>query len=78
MDPFVDLAKRLSEAGVRFALIGVWGANFYARSGATVFTTEDYDLFLPPDPDTLLRAWEVCEGLRPHQARLAGRTMVLG
>lgn len=63
LDPFVELAKRLSEVGVRFALIGVWGANFYARSGATLFTTEDYDLFLPPDPDRELKAWEVCRAL---------------
>ena len=63
MDPFVALAKRLTEVGVRFALIGVWGANFYARSGATAFTTEDYDVFLPPDADTALKAWQVCRTL---------------
>jgi hypothetical protein len=26
-----------------------------------VFTTEDIDLFLPPDPDNLVRAWDACE-----------------
>lgn len=63
MDPFVGLAERFSEVGVRFALIGVWGANFYARSGAAVFTTEDYDVLLPPDPASELKAWEVCRAL---------------
>ena len=31
-------------------MIGVAGANHWARSGAAIFTTQDYDLFLPLDP----------------------------
>lgn len=46
--------------GVRFVVIGVWGANYYATSAATLFTTQDRDLFLPPDPDNLLAAWRAC------------------
>jgi hypothetical protein len=42
-------------------MMGVWGINYYARSGGTVFTTVDRDLFLPPDVSNLVRAWEVCE-----------------
>ena len=52
---------RLHGAGVRFVLIGVWGANFWARSGSTIFTTQDYDLLLPLDPEQVLQAWRVCE-----------------
>jgi hypothetical protein len=46
---------------VRFVVIGVGGANLWARSGHTIFTTRDYDLFLPPDPENALRAWEAAE-----------------
>ena len=61
MDPFTRLVAELHAAGVRFVLIGVWGANFWARSASTIFTTQDYDLLLPLDPDQVLRAWRVCE-----------------
>lgn len=61
MDPFARLAASLNRQHIRYILIGVWGANLWARSGATVFTTKDYDLFLPPDPENALRAWRACE-----------------
>lgn len=60
MDPFVAFAGALGKRGVRFVLIGVAGANQYALSGSTLFTTRDYDLFLPPDPDNALEAWLAC------------------
>jgi hypothetical protein len=63
VDEFAAPARVLLERDVRFVVIGVWGANFYARSGATVFTTEDYDVFLPPDADTALKAWQACRTL---------------
>jgi hypothetical protein len=61
VDPFLDLARALIEADVRFVVIGVWGANYYATSASTVFRTEDRDLFLPPDPDNLVKCWAACE-----------------
>lgn len=66
MDPFTRVVAELHAARVRFVLIGVWGANFWARSASTVFTTQDFELLLPLDPDDVLRAWGVCEqaGLR--------------
>ena len=54
MDPFGKLCQLLQDVGARFVLIGVWGANYYAYSGATLFTTHDRDLFLPPDPAKLI------------------------
>ncbi len=56
-ETFLRLVQRLIEQGGRFVVIGVSGANYYARTGAEVFTTEDRDLFLPPDPENLLKAW---------------------
>ncbi len=61
MEPFARLGAALNEAGVRFVTIGVAGANLWARSGHTIFTTRDYDLLLPPDPDNALRAWRAAE-----------------
>lgn len=61
MDAFARLVERLRRDGVRFVVIGLSGANYYARSAATLFVTQDRDLFLPPDPDKTLAAWRACE-----------------
>lgn len=61
MDLLVPIAKALQDHDVQFIVIGVWGANYYAQSAATVFSTHDCDVFLPPDPANLLRAWQACE-----------------
>jgi len=63
MDAFARLVRSLERAGVRFVLIGLAGANYYARSGAMLFVTEDRDLLLPLDPDNALAAWGVCEAM---------------
>jgi hypothetical protein len=55
------LIRALHERQVRFVAIGVWGANYYAAGITELFSTQDEDLFLPPDPDNLLRAWEACD-----------------
>lgn len=61
MDEFASLARVFLGRDVRFVVIGVWGANFFANAAGVVFTTQDRDLFLPPDPENLMRAWEGCE-----------------
>ena len=57
------LAQELSSREVRFVLIGLWGVNVHAGSGATIFATRDWDLFVPDDASTVLRAWEACAAL---------------
>jgi len=52
------LAAALSEAGVRYVVIGVAGANYWALSGHTVFTTKDFDFFVPPDPENCVSTWQ--------------------
>lgn len=59
-NPWVALLRALQQRDVRYATIGVWGANYYAQAGGVVFTTHDKDLFLPPDPENLERAWAAC------------------
>ena len=44
-------------------LIGIWAVNAHASDGASVFTTNDFDLFFPPDADNLLETWRACEQL---------------
>ena len=56
-DPFARLLKAFERLGVRYVLIGVWAANYFASHGGHVFSTEDRDFFLPPDPPNLLNAW---------------------
>jgi hypothetical protein len=58
-----EFASGLRAAGVRFVLIGMWAADMYAREGWEAFDTLDQDLFLPPDPENLLRTWRVAESL---------------
>ena len=62
--PFAPLAQALARLSVRYALIGVSGANLYAPQGQAVFTTEDLDLFLPQDADNLVHAWAACDEAR--------------
>lgn len=57
------LAAALEKAHVRYVLIGVAGANLWARSGATIFSTLDYDLLLPLDAANELRAWHTCRAM---------------
>jgi predicted nucleotidyltransferase len=59
MDAFASAARALLGAGVRFVVIGVWGANYYA--GGNLFMTLEQDLFVPADAGNLLTAWRVCE-----------------
>lgn len=61
MTAFAPLARALAREGVRYVLIGVSGANVYAHRSGVVFGTEDRDVFLPPDADNLMRAWQACE-----------------
>jgi hypothetical protein len=61
VDPLARLALELARRDVRYVVIGVAGANYWALGGATIFTTLDRDLFLPLDVDNLLRCWDACE-----------------
>ena len=40
MDSLARLAQALHANRVRFVVIGVWGVNYDARSGGTLFTTQ--------------------------------------
>jgi hypothetical protein len=57
------LLSALAARAVRFVVIGVWGANFYAKDASQAFSTGDQDFFLPPDAANLVRAWEACESV---------------
>jgi hypothetical protein len=57
-DAFTSLVASLNEKNLRFVVIGVSGANYYAASGRMLFTTLDRDLFLPLDPKNTLGVLE--------------------
>lgn len=59
--PLAPLGRTLAARAVRYVVIGVSGANLFGPTGQAVFTTDDFDLFLPPDPDNLVNAWAACE-----------------
>lgn len=59
--PLAPLAAELAAGAVRYVLIGVSAANMYGPHGQAVFTTKDFDLFVPREPDNLVRSWEACE-----------------
>jgi hypothetical protein len=59
--PLAPLGRALAARAVRYVVIGVSGANLYGPTGQAVFTTDDFDLFLPPDPDNLVNTWAACD-----------------
>jgi hypothetical protein len=59
--PFIEVCRALQAYGVRFVVIGVWGANYYARTAGATLATRDMDVFLPADASNLLKAWLACE-----------------
>ena len=62
-NPMALVGRALAGRSVRYVLIGVSGVNLYAAVAGPgfIFVTQDYDLFLPPDPDNLVQAWAACE-----------------
>ena len=58
---FEHLAAILNEAGVRYVVIGVAGANYWARSEHTVLTTKDFDDFLSAQAENAVNAWRAAE-----------------
>jgi hypothetical protein len=61
VDRFLTLVNALNLDDVRYLVIGVWAANYYARGASLVFHTKDRDLFLPADADNLVRCWNACD-----------------
>jgi hypothetical protein len=59
--PFSPLARLLDQRQIRYVLIGVSAANLYGPAGQAVFTTDDFDVFLPLDAENLVRGWHACE-----------------
>jgi len=63
MNAFADACRALVRDGVRFVVIGVWGANYYARTAGATLVTLDLDAFLPLDANNLVLAWKACESV---------------
>jgi hypothetical protein len=61
--PLAPLTAALAAESVRYVLIGVAGANLYGPGGQAIFITDDFDLFVPSDPDNLVRAWQAVDAV---------------
>lgn len=59
--PRTRLFEALVDRDVRYLVIGVGGVNLHLKRTRAPLLTKDLDLFLPLDPQNLLRAWEACE-----------------
>jgi hypothetical protein len=62
-EPLAPLARAFLARSVRYLLIGVSGANLYASRLLPRFVTDDWDLFVPVDPDNLVLAWAACDDI---------------
>jgi hypothetical protein len=63
METFVQLVTALNKSRVRFWVIGVWGANYYAMNGGAICTATERELFLPLNPENELRAGRAAESV---------------
>lgn len=63
-EPLAPLARALLARKARYLLIGVSGANLYTTPLLPRFVTDDWDLFLPTDPDNLALAWAACDDIK--------------
>jgi len=52
------LLRELTRAGVEYIVIGGSGLNYFAKDARQILSTSDYDLFLKPTPDNVVRAWK--------------------
>ena len=57
-NPYHLLLRELARAHVDYLVIGVSGINYFATDARQILSTADYDLFLRPTPENVMRAWK--------------------
>jgi len=57
-NPYHLLLRELTRSGVDYIVIGVSGINYFAKDARQVLSTADYDLFLKPTAENVVRAWK--------------------
>jgi hypothetical protein len=57
-NPYHEVLRELTRAGVDYLVIGLSGINYFARDARQVLSTADYDVFLEPTPENVSRAWK--------------------
>lgn len=45
-DPYLKIINGFNKIGVRYAVVGVSGINYYAEDSSRLVITGDYDMFL--------------------------------
>jgi hypothetical protein len=56
-NPYHEVLRELTRAGVDFVVIGLSGINYFAKDARKILSTADYDVFLEPTPENVARAW---------------------
>jgi hypothetical protein len=57
MRPQYEVLHALEHAGVRHVLVGIAGANCWARDGSLVASHGAHEIVLDPNPESLTAAW---------------------
>ncbi len=62
-DPYLKVISEFNKNNIKYIVIGVSGINYYAKNAREIIMTGDYDIFLKPDTDNVLRAIKIMEKL---------------
>lgn len=60
-NPYAEILRVLTKKRVRYVVIGVFGINFYVTDPGEIFSTQDCDLLVKPEPDNLVRVLKLLE-----------------
>ena len=61
LNPYESILKKLNKAKVNYVLIGVSGINYYVNDPGDLFSTQDCDVLVKPEPKNLLSALKAME-----------------
>ena len=61
LNPYESVLRRLNKTKVNYVLIGVSGINYYVNDPGDLFSTQDCDVLIKPEPKNLLLALKALE-----------------
>ena len=63
-DPYAEVIDHFNRKGVRYAVVGMSGINYYAKSVRDTFATMDFDFFVEPLRGNVNKAIRVLKDLK--------------
>ena len=61
LNPYESVLKRFNKSKVNYVLIGVSGINYYVNDPGDLFSTQDCDVLVKPEPKNLFLALKALE-----------------